>query len=209
MPADFPYLTNPASLRKFLEKIRTVGVPAKVSLAYLESLGFKSTNDRPILSALKFLDFVDSSGTPKETWQKYRAKGTAGTVLAAAIRTAYSELFAIYPDADRKDNEALRNFFSTHTKVGEATLNLVVRTFKTLCETADFSAEPPAPVEPDEAVKHSGGKDRPPVYLPGKPQAHSGPAININIQLQLQATEDAKVYDNFFAAMKKHLFPGE
>ena len=40
MPADFPYLTNPASLRKFLDKIRTVGVPTKVTLVYLKSLGF-------------------------------------------------------------------------------------------------------------------------------------------------------------------------
>ena len=208
MPADFPYLTNPASLRKFLEEIRTVGVPAKVTLAYLESLGFKSTNDRPILSALKFLDFVDSSGTPRENWQKYRPKETAGAVLAAAIRTAYSDLFAIYPDADRKDNEALRNFFSTHTKVGEATLNLIVRTFKTLCEAADFSAESLGADEADEPGKHTGGKGKP-VVLMGKEKSHYGPAININIQLQLQATEDAKVYDNFFAAMKKHLFPGE
>jgi hypothetical protein len=208
MPADFPYLTNPASLRKFLEKIRTVGVPAKVTIAYLESLGFKSTNDRPILPALKFLDFVDSSGTPKETWQRYRPKETAGAVLAAAIRTAYSELFAIYPDADRKDNEALRNFFSTHTKVGEATLNLIVRTFKTLCEAADFSAELPAADETVGAGKHSGERGKPAVLL-SREKSQTGPAININIQLQLQATEDPKVYDNFFAAMKKHLFPGE
>jgi hypothetical protein len=50
MPAEFPYITNPANLRKFLEKIRTLGVPDKVSIAYLASLGFKSTNDRPIIS---------------------------------------------------------------------------------------------------------------------------------------------------------------
>jgi hypothetical protein len=97
MPADFPYLTNPSSLRKFLEKIRTVGAPEKVTIAYLELLGFKSTNDRPIIPALKFLGFVDTSGTPKENWQKYRPRETAGAVLAVAVRTAYSDLFAIYP----------------------------------------------------------------------------------------------------------------
>jgi Family of unknown function (DUF5343) len=206
MPADFPYLTNPASLRKFLEKIRTVGVPEKVSIAYVASLGFKSTNDRPIIPTLKFLDFIDGSGVPRETWQKYRPKETAGAVLAAAIRTAYAELYSIYPDADRKDNEALRNYFSTHTKVGEATLNLIVRTFKTLCETADFSAEP-VELDSREATKQAGGKGA--VIVSTGKGNHSGPAININIQLQLQATEDPKVYDNFFAAMKKHLFPGE
>lgn len=31
-------------------------------------------------------------------------------------------------------------------------------------------------------------------------------AININIQLQLPATEDAKIYDSLFSALKRHLF---
>jgi uncharacterized protein DUF5343 len=209
MPADFPYIPNPASLRKFLEKIRTVGVPEKVSIVYLNSLGFKSTNDRPIIPILKFLDFVDSSGTPKPLWQQYRPRETAGAVLASAIRTAYSDLFSTYADADRKDNEALRNYFSTHTKVGEATLNLIVRTFKTLCEAADFGADPPSPAPSGAELTNTGGKQNIGA-ITGKPKpAQTGPAININIQLQLQATEDPKVYDNFFAAMKKHLFPNE
>lgn len=203
MPAEFPYITNPANLRKFLEKIRTVGVPEKVTIAYLASLGFKSTNDRPILSTMKFLDFVDGSGGPTETWQRYRPKETAGAVLAEAIRTAYSELFSMYPDAERKDNEALRNYFSTHTKVGEATLNLILRTFKALCDMADFSAAPPPKAAGD------AGKSEETQTVTVVRQAQNGPAININIQLQLQATEDPKVYDNFFAAMKKHLFPSE
>jgi hypothetical protein len=204
MPADFPYMTNPAALRRFLEKVQTLGVPSKVSITFLNSLGFKSTNDRPIIPALKFLGFLNGSGEPTETWQRYRHKTTAGAVLAAAIRTGYADLFATYPDAERKDTEALRNYFSTHTKVGEASLNMIVRTFKTLCDAADFTGDAASPVEPD-VRKPAGGKD----YLPVKPQTPFGPAININIQLQLQATEDAKVYDNFFAAMKKHLFPGE
>jgi hypothetical protein len=207
MPAEFPYINNPASLRKFLEKIRTVGVPDKVSIVYLNSLGFKSTNDRPIIPILKFLEFVDSSGVPKPLWQQYRPKETAGAVLAAAIRKAYGELFSTYPDAARKDNEALRNFFSTHTKVGEATLNLIVRTFKTLCEVGDFAAEPPELDSID--LKALAADKEKGLTLTGKFKTQTGPAININIQLQLQATEDPKVYDNFFAAMKKHLFTSE
>ena len=146
---------------------------------------------------------MDGSGVPTETWQRYRPKETAGAVLAQAIRATYSELFSIYPHAERKDNEALRNYFSTHTTVGEATLNLIVRTFRALCDMADFSAAPP-PKEAGEAGKSEGTKTVTVVR-----QAQNGPAININIQLQLQATEDPKVYDNFFAAMKQHLFPTE
>jgi hypothetical protein len=58
MPADFPYMTNPASLRRFLEKVQSLGVPTKVTIPYLQSLGFKSTNDRPIIPALKFLEVI-------------------------------------------------------------------------------------------------------------------------------------------------------
>ena len=207
MPADFPYMTNPASLRRFLEKVQSLGVPTKVTIPYLQSLGFKSTNDRPIIPALKFLDFLGSSAEPTETWKKYRHKASAGSVLAASIRSGYADLFATYPDAERKDTEALRNYFSTHTTVGEATLNMIVRTFKTLCEAADFSADPPPQEETGDTGKHEGSITRPTMTV--SKQTHSGPAININIQLQLQATEDPKVYDNFFAAMKKHLFPSE
>jgi hypothetical protein len=212
MPADFPYMTNPATLRRFLDKVQSLGVPKKVTISYLASLGFKSTNDRPIIPALKFLSFLGSSAEPTETWKNYRHKASAGAVLATSIRSAYSELFDTYPDAERKDTEALRNFFSTHTTVGEATLNMIVRTFKTVCEAADFSSDaPPSPDSPEETkdatADDNNSKGRSAFPL-GK-QVLSGPAININIQLQLQATEDAKVYDSFFAAMKKHLFPGE
>ena len=38
------------------------------------------------------------------------------------------------------------------------------------------------------------------------PTGTRGVTININIQLQLPATEDATIYDSLFSALKKHLF---
>lgn len=205
--ADFPYTPNPATLRRFFEQIQSTGVPSGVTIRYIESIGFKTKNDRYILATLKALKFVDDAGNPTPTWQRYRNKEAAAGVMASAMHVAYSDLFATYPDANRKDNEALRNFFSTHTKVGEAVLNLIVRTFKTLCELADFEKMAPAPV-PQPDVREDLQKN---VVIPvvAKPQLQSGMTVNINIQLQLQATEDASIYDKFFAAMKKHLFPSE
>lgn len=78
-----------------------------------------------------------------------------------------------------------------------------MRTFKALCDIADFSAAPPP------KVAGEAGKPEETKTVTVARHAQNGPAININIQLQLQATEDPKVYDNFFAAMKKHLFPSE
>jgi hypothetical protein len=70
--AEFTYLTNPAKIREFLLKIKTVGVPEKVTNNYLVSVGFKSSNDRALITVLKSLKFVDSSGKPTTRWQHYR-----------------------------------------------------------------------------------------------------------------------------------------
>ena len=114
---SYVYTTNPAKVKQFLETIQTAGVPDKITIKTLESLGFKSTNDRPIVGIMKAVGFVSASGEPTKRWQQYRNKQTAGTALAAGIREHYNELFKTYPDAHQRDNEALRNFF-THNGGG-------------------------------------------------------------------------------------------
>ncbi|PYU05649.1 MAG: hypothetical protein DMG33_10365 [Acidobacteria bacterium] len=205
---DFPYTPNPASLRRFFEKIPSTGVPDKVTLQVLNSLGFTSSNDRYILPVLKALKFVDGSGVPTQVWQRYRNKGVGPSVMATAVRGLYADLFAIYPDANQKDNEALRNYFSSHSKAGEAVLNLTVRTFKTLCELSDFESEAAEEVEVEVSAEGGSGSKKPSSKTI-KPMQQSGLTVNINIALQLQATDDASVYDKFFAAMKKHLITPE
>ena len=204
--ADFPYTPNPASVKRFLEHVQSAGVPPKVTQKYLEKVGFKSTNDRYIIGVLKFIDFLDSSGVPTKTWQAYRSRASAAGTLGAAIRRGYADLFGTYPDAHRKDNEALRNYFSAHTKVAESTLSLIVTTFKTLCGLANFEVEAPVVPEPEgepvalpEATRPRKGA--PPAITP--PAAV--PAVHINIQLQLPATSDADIYEKLFAALRKHL----
>ncbi len=149
--AEFPYTPNPAVLKKFFAHIQSAGVPEKVTIKYLEQVGFKSTNDRYIIGLLKFLGLLDSSGVPGKVWQGYRNRSTNARTLAGAIRSGYSDLFRTFPDAYRKDNEAIRNYFSAHSKVAERTLGLIVSTFKSICDLADFEgAETPEPTEEAE-----------------------------------------------------------
>jgi hypothetical protein len=123
--ATYIYTTNPAKIRKSLETIQTAGVPPKLSYKLLASLGFKSKNDRALVSIMKAIGFASSTGEPTEKWKQYRNKSQAGAVLAEGLREHYAELFKTYPDAYLKDNEALHNFFSTQTTVGEAALKSV------------------------------------------------------------------------------------
>ncbi len=198
---DFPYTPNAASLERFFSEIQTVGKPSKVSFKWLSGIGFKSSNDRYITGILKALGFTDGSSVPTERWQAYRNKQQGRAVMAQALVEAYPALFETYPDAYRKDDEALRNFFGTHTSVGEKAVAYMVRTFKTLTEMADFdSAIPSAPVQVPP-VRSDSKEIVKQIEIP----AGKDVTINVNIQLQLFATDDASIYDKLFEALKKHV----
>ena len=199
---DYIYMANPARIRDFLQKIQSAGVPDKLTLQTLSSLGFKSSNDRPIIKVMKEIGFISSSGEPTNRWLRYRNKQIAGTVLAEGIRDHYAELYKMYPDAQMRDNEALRNFFSTHTKVSASTLNFIVLTFKTLCELADFSAVLPiSQAQTEEPAIDVGQPLESTIVGKEKP----GYTININIQLALPSDATKETFDAFFESMKKHL----
>lgn len=201
--ADLIYSPNPASIPRFLRHMQTAGVPPKVTQAYLIATGFKTKNDRALISILKALGFTNNVGEPSELWSDYRDKSRSRVVLGQTIKAAYADLFATYPDADRKDVEAIRNFLSSKTKVADSTLRLAVSTFRTLAGEATFDATAPA----TPVLKITGSEDAPlPKPIGTLPAGSaSGAAININIELHLPETDDADVYDKLFAAMRKHL----
>ena len=198
--AAYVYITNAAKIRKFLETIQTAGVPPKLTIKHLASLGFKSVNDRPLVTIMKAIGFATPSGEPTERWKQYRNKAQAGAVLAEGVREHYADLFKTYPDANLKDNEALHNFFSTHTSVGAGALRYMIGTFKALADLADFGATPPAPREASTVL---AATPEPKVHV--TPGQKSGVGITINIQLTLPEGSTAETFDAFFKAMRKHL----
>lgn len=199
--ATFPYMANPAKLKRFFQHIQDTGIPDKVTYEYLKSSGFTSSGDRAIVSILKALNFLDGSGVPQDNWRAFRDKGKAPLVLAKAIRETYSDLFSMYPDAQRKDKEALRNYFNTKTDVGKDAIRFILGTFSTLCEMGEFNGLPEdeSSQQVDKTQTHAASQGQVTQKDP------SGMTININIELALPATEDASVYEKLFAAMKTHL----
>ena len=63
--ADFPYIPTAPSVKRFLDHIRSAGIPEKVTIKYLEKVGFKSTNDRYLIGILKFIGFIDGVGVDR------------------------------------------------------------------------------------------------------------------------------------------------
>ena len=192
---DFPYAPVPTKIKKYFDKIQEVKVPTnKVNMSYLKSIGFKSSNDWYFIKILKFIGFLDTSNKPTKRWTEYRVKTRSKQLMAIALRESYASLFKTYEDAFRKDKEALYDFFSSRSKLGESTIQLIVKTFQELCKLADFEKAAVAPAQRVSA------------QVAQKAAVPSIPSININIELHLPATNDPTVYEALFKAMKKHLF---
>lgn len=204
--SKYPYTTVPGKLRDLLQKIPKMGRPEKVTVAWLKSAGWTSSNDPTMIPVLKFIGLIGQDGRPTDLWDAARSSSQESKArLAEAIKGACAELFALYPDAHRKDTESLRNFFRTHTGAGEQVQSKLVQTFQILAEPGDFdtsvvasdhAGKHPEPRTAKAGATHGGPSLKPPL---------AGIALTVNIQLQLPATADGAVYESLFAAMRKHL----
>jgi len=198
--ATIPYTPSPKNVKEFFGTIQGLGIPPKVTQTYLKTIGFKSSNDHYLIGLSKSLGFVDTVGKPTTKWRDFKDKTKAPKVMADAVKTAYADLYSTYPDADKKDDDTLQNYFARTSGVADSVARLMVRTFKNLCELADFEAV--AEEEHVTTPTAPAGEKVGEIPLGEKPVT-----LNINIQLQLPATEDVTIYEALFSALKKHLFP--
>jgi len=206
--AEIPYTSNTGKLKDFLSTIRTIGVPSGATQDWFQQIGFKSSNDRPILRVMQYIKFIDSSSKPTDLWRQYRTDNYR-TVLAKGIREGYKELFNIYPDANKRSIKEINNFFTSKSSAGKSAINYMISTFNALCELADFNGGSVDLDQSNDNISNFNGsqsaKDNS-ILSTQKVTKGSGVTVNINIQLTLPDTTDPKVYDNFFAAMKNYLF---
>jgi hypothetical protein len=200
------YLNNVGSLAKFLEEIRTAGVPERVTFEFLKTLGFKSSNDRPIIGVLKAIGFLDANGTPTESYRSFRDPDLGPKVLARALRSAYADLYLANTKAHDLPLEKLKGIIATKTSKGTVVVKLIASTFKTLAKAADFSEPADAPAKAADQPKPSdeGGHKGPlPPYPLGQGIGTTG--FHYNIQIHLPTTTDITVYNAIFKSLKEHL----
>ena len=200
-----PYAHNDGNLKKFLtEKLPEANIPQKVNKKYFETLGYTSSNDRPIIGVLKFLGIIDSSGNPTQVYRDLRDSTKAKKVLGEQIRKSYTELYSVYPDAHNRDDEAIANVLRSNSDASKATIAMTVRTFKTLSELADFSNEnyeaSTSNSIPDDNHTPSISK-----RIDAGLSGDSAIVLNVNIQLTLPETTNYEIYDKLFESLRKNL----
>jgi len=202
---DYAYTTVTGKIKPLLEKIRKAGIPPKVTINWLKSLGYTSSNDATLASVLKFIGFTDSSNIPTPKWSAYRGANHR-VVLGNAIRQGYAELFSLYPDANTRSHTELNHVFSTSSSGGEQVISKTVQTFKALVEEADFSDL----TETSDSVMTSGPLHTPaaanPPRMPTSLQEQGSPEVHIDIQIHISPESSAEQIEKIFESMAKHLY---
>ena len=205
---DYTYTGVPGKIKPLLTKIRTVGVPPKVTVQWLKTIGFTSSNDSSLVGVLRFVGLIDSSNVPTTKWTSFRGNAHK-TILGDAIRTAYSDLFAVYSDANKRSQTELDHVFSTSSAGGKQVISKTIATFKALTEEAEFSGEgetdlkvPTGPLHAPVASSTNSGRAQ-----SSQPNPQSlGPTLHIDIQIHISAEASANQIEQIFASMAKHVY---
>lgn len=200
--AEFVYTTVTGKIKPLLAKIREVGVPPKVTQQWLKTVGFTSSNDASLIGVLKFIGLTDNTGIPTSVWTNYRG-AKHKRVLGDAIRKGYAELFAVYPDANRRSQTELDHVFSTSSTGGKQVIARTVGTFKALADEAEFTdVSEQTDLETPTGPLHSA-----PASRPNAPAQHTGlPGLHIDVQIHIAPEASPEQIDQIFASMAKHLY---
>lgn len=204
------YTQKPGSVPEYFKAIRKAEPPERFSHSFLQNLGFKSTNDRSLIAILKELGFLDENGVPTERYYKYLDPSEAGKELAAGIKEAYSDLFAINKEAQKLSQEEVKNKLRTlYTgDKSDVVVGRIASTFSALCEIADFKelakSEKPEP-------KKEPKKEKAKIESPSESQNNGASgkvdfsSMQYHINIVLPESKDQAVYDAIFKSLKTHL----
>jgi hypothetical protein len=215
MPLIASYLITTKNLEPFFNSLITAKAPEVFTVRFLESLEFKSTNDRLYIGLLKGLGFLDANGAPTERYFRFLDQSQSKRVLAEAIQEAYADLFAVNVKANELTTAEAKNKFRTLTqgKNSEKVLALMANTFKALVDYAEWTPEAKKPTKKEGDPRPQDSKQATPEGDAEKHEEDEGvtakienPQLHYNIQIHLPESRDQAVYDAIFKSLKKHLF---
>lgn len=202
------YLTSSKNFESIMNSVLTAKAPERFTGKFLEDLGFKSSNDRLIINVFKALGLLDDNGQPTQRYFDFLDQSQSKRIIAQGIQEAYGDLFNLRVDAQNMTAEEVRNKLKTLTQgqKGDKVIECMVKTFRTLCEYADWSI--PNSKVTEQILTHSPREEiskKEPLPTSNENVGKSNMNLHYNIQIHLPETTNMAVYDAIFQSLKKHL----
>ena len=208
------YTLKTGSIQAYFDAMLDAQPPERFSVKFLENLGFTSTNDRLFIGILKAIGFLNRDGTPQQRYFDFLDRTRSTQILADGIREAYADLFSINTKANEFTAQEAKNKLRTlySGKKTDLVIGNIAKTFRALCDIADFSDAPATRQErgagevPNETL-HEERESQPRPHDEALPTSGkirvSGLQYHINIVLP--ETRDQAVFDAIFKSLRDHL----
>lgn len=208
MPEELPYLPSYKNVGVLFDKISTAKIPESFTQKYLyDTIGLKGAVDRPLISLLKTLGFVDNSGKPTLRYAALKNDKVAGIEIARGLREAYAPLFAANENAHKLDGQDLRGLVAQVAGTDSGTTSKIVGTFKALLAVADFAADSLLNENTDTLAEK---EKRIESEKEGEDTKHDKlvfegmrPEFHYNLQIHLPSNGTEETYLNIFNAIRK------
>lgn len=206
------YLTSVKNFEGIMNSILAAKAPDRFTNKFLEDLGYKSSNDRLVVGVLKALGLLTETGEPTQRYYSFLDQTQSKKIVAIGIQEAYEDLFNIKRDAQNMTQEEVKNKLKTLTQgsKGDKVIDNMARTFKTLCDYADWnvitntSEGDLSDIEIDNTDLSNSTKGPSKSYNSSS-TISNGLGLNYNIQIHLPETTNMAVYDAIFQSIKNHL----
>jgi hypothetical protein len=205
MATKLPYVVQPGSIKKILDKVRDAKTPDRFTTDFLDTkLGFRGGNFRQFIPLAKKLNLLNSDGTPTELYKAFRNPTTAKASMAEAIKAGYRELFDRNEYAGSLSKDELKGLVVQVTGLDakDQVVALICRTFEMLKSLADFEQKF-APVSNDETTETAATREK--SVRNGGADSELDLRLSYTINLVLPKTDDPAVFNAIFKALREHL----
>lgn len=208
-----PFMVSTGLISKILGRIQEAKEPEDRYTQNFQDtvLGYGSGPAKTFIPFLKRMGFLEPDGRPTEIYKQFRNPDTSGQAMARAMRLGFKDIFDRNEYAYELSDEKLRNLLveMTGKDKGSSTVQKIAATFKACKSLADFENGGELPIAPEETAAPTQPyvpevSDRT-VRRPPPPQTPVGMSFGYHIHLNLPDTDDPKVFNAIFSALKETL----